>query len=467
MLSTSLCLFLSGASLAEPISFSNAWQRLQENNDGLEASLANRDSAQYMQEAARSLYMPKIDINGAYTRLDEQISLSPNQLFDSMPAGDQLKQYVGQLGASLGIPPEQLNPALTSSLTEPDVVSASLNAVWPIYSGGRISAAQDIALGQFNEADYQLRIKQQALFEQLAKTYFGVVLAKQVLEAKVDAEKGLFKHLDFAIKLEQQGQIARVERLKAEASYDRASVATKKSRRDLEIAQLALNRLLKSINNTEPSSPLFTNPTLPELQSTTDATLENHPGLGVLESKRLQAEGLLKANKGNYLPEVAAFGNYRLYKEDTLAAELAPDWVVGIGMSIPITSRSGRSGKAKAVQSTLTKIDFLKAQATQDLSLLVEKTWREAETALEEYTGLASSLELAKENIRMREIAFAQGLSTSLEVIDAELFQVSVKTQRQAAAYQYVVSLARLLALSDQIDNFSGYQGADQTDAQQ
>ena len=432
---------------------------MQQNNDGLEASLANRDSAQYMQEAARSLYMPKIDINGSYTRLDEEISISPNQLFDSMPAGPQLKQYFGQLGASLGIPPEQLNQGLTSSLTDPDVVSASLNAVWPIYSGGRISAAQDVALGQFNEADYLLKIKRQALFEQLAKTYFGMVLAKQVFEAKIEAEEGLFKHLDFSIKLEQQGQIAKVERLKAEASYDRATVETKKSRRDVEIAQLALNRLLKSISNTEPSSPLFTNQVLPELQSTTDATLENHPGLGVLEAKRLQAEGLLKANKGNYLPEIAAFGNYRLYQQDTLAAELAPDWVLGIGLSIPITSRSGRSGKAKAVQSTLTKIDFLKAQATQDLELLVEKTWREAETALEEYTGLASSLELAKENIRMREIAFAQGLSTSLEVIDAELFQVSVKTQRQAAAYRYVVSLARLLALSDQIDDFSAYQG--------
>ena len=84
--------------------------------------------------------------------------------------------------------------------------------------------------------------------------------------------------------------------------------------------------------------------------------------------------------------------------------------------------------------------------------------FRSAQTAREEYTGLKISLELAYENIRMREEAFAQGLSTSLEVVDAELFLVGVKTQQQAAAYQYVLSLARMLALSDQMAQFPDYQ---------
>lgn len=137
---------------------------------------------------------------------------------------------------------------------------------------------------------------------------------------------------------------------------------------------------------------------------------------------------------------------------------MTPDWVIGIGGKIDLYSRSGRSDKLAAAESTITQVDFLKAQATRDLETLVEKTWREGFTALEEYAGLESSVALADENIRMREIAFTQGLSTSLEVVDAELFHAQVKAQRLSAAYTYVLSLARLLALSNQINEFSAYQ---------
>ncbi|PJG59601.1 TolC family protein, partial [Aeromonas cavernicola] len=77
---------------------------------------------------------------------------------------------------------------------------------------------------------------------------------------------------------------------------------------------------------------------------------------------------------------------------------------------------------------------------------------------LEEYQSLASTQALAQETVRLRDNAFGQGLSTSLDVVDARTQLAGVKTQRAAAAYQYVVSLARLLALSGQIERFKQYQ---------
>jgi outer membrane protein TolC len=452
------------AVLADEFTFSQAWQLLQQNSDGLAASKANKEEAVFLKDAAEDLYVPQIDITGGYTRLNDNITLAPSQLFDSMPAGDTLQSIFANLGNAAGIPPGELDKAFTSKIAKQDVVTASLNAVWPIYSGGRITAAQDIADGQILEADHLLRIERQALFEQLTKYYFGVVLAEQVLETRERAEKGLRKHLDHAKKLEQQGQIARVERLKAEASFAKAQVDRRKARRAHDIAQMALNRLLQENIDITPSNKLFVNDEMPELVDIATETLNNHPGLGVLEAKRVQAQGLVDVKEGEYWPEAFLFGNYLLYEQDTLAADLVPDWMIGVGVKIPLTSRGGRSGKLKAAKSTLSKIDYLKAQAVRDLGLLVEQTWREAQTAREEYNGLATSLALADENIRMREVAFAQGLSTSLEVIDAELFRVSVKTQREAAAYRYVLSLAQLLALSNQMAEFEGYQASGEAD---
>ncbi|MFV2055966.1 MAG: TolC family protein [Thiohalomonadales bacterium] len=448
------CLPLPVNTFAGDLSFSQAWQLLQSNNDGLAASKENKAKSIYMQEAAKAMFYPQIDLKGGYTRLNDNVSLAPSQLFEAMPAGESLAEFFATLGPTAGT----LDDAFTARIADQDVLTASLSLLWPIYTGGRILAAQDIAAGQLMEAEYLLRFKQQILFERLVKFYFGVVLTSQVLLARTDTEQGLSKHLHHAQKLEQQGQIPRVERLKAEASHAKAKVEKNKAQRTLEVAQIALRRLLHADAGINPISPLFINDAMPPLAPLSKATLENHPGLGVLKAKQTQAQGLVEVKQAAYLPEAFLFGNYNVYEQETLAAELAPDWLVGIGLKMPLLSRSGRSGKLQAAKSTLIKLDLLKAQARTDLGLLVEKTWREAQIAQEEYTGLAISLELAHESIRMREVAFTQGLSTSLEVIDAQLFLVNVKTQRQAAAYEYVLSLARLLALSNQMIQFSDYQ---------
>jgi outer membrane protein TolC len=454
----SLLLFISGFLFADDLTFSQAWSTLQKNNDGLAASYANQEKSQHMIEVAEALYWPEIGITADYTKLDDDVSLSPSDLFGSMRSGDVLQRFLNVLGKLDGIPLNQINDAFTSKLTKDYVVISSLTAVWPVFTGGRIDAAQDIAASQLAEAHYLTRIKKQALFEELVKVYFGVVLAKQVLDARTEAEKGLYKHFDDSRKLQKEGQIARVERLKAEATYDKSRVDKNKSKRKLEIAQVALNHLLKEKQDVTPKSRLFINNTLPLMADLTTETLKNHPGLGVIDSKRKQAEGFVKVEKGEYLPEVFLFGNYNLYEQDTLAADLDPDWMVGVGVKIPIITRNGRSGKLKAAKVSIIELDYLTQQAIQDLKLLVEKTWRDAKSALEEYNGLKSSLALAEENIHLRDTAFSQGLTTSLEVIDARLFLVSVKVQRQEAAYHYVLSLARLLALSDQMASFSNYQ---------
>ncbi len=136
---------------------------------------------------------------------------------------------------------------------------------------------------------------------------------------------------------------------------------------------------------------------------------------------------------------------------------MKPDWLVGVGVNIPLIENSGRSEQVKAANSAVNQVRYLKAQAKQDLSVLVEKTYLEAEQALEEVTGLNSSLNLAQENLRLRQKAFSQGLSTSVDVVDAELYLASIRTQQSLASFNYLISLNKLLALSSEMSSFSTY----------
>lgn len=445
---------------AESVSFSQAWETVVSQNEGLAAERTKVDQAKYLQDAAWDLNLPQVSVGANYTRLDDNVEISPSDLFSSMPAsGTDAGKVISQLAEQLSkLTGTDFNSLFTSQITDKDVFTSSIRAIWPIFTGGRINAAQAIAEGKTEEAKYMLAMKKQATYEDLSRFYFGVVLAEQVYKTRQEVEAGLKQHFEHAVKLQQQGQIARVERLQAEAAYDKARVETQKSKRDLEIVQVALTKLLNASSPITPTTTLFTNEQLPNLDSFLSQTLTTYPGLHLLDAKRKQANGLIDVEKGKYYPEVYLYGNYNIYDGHSLAAELTPDWAVGVGVNIPLIDNTGRSGKLKAAHSAVSQVNHLQAQAKQDLSVLVEKTYKEANQALEEYQGLQSSLNLANENVRLREKAFSQGLSTSLDVVDAELFLASIKTQRLAASYQYITSLTRLLAISGQMSEFNQYQ---------
>ncbi|CAM3117829.1 Outer membrane efflux protein [Vibrio mytili] len=120
-----------------------------------------------------------------YIRLDQDVTLS-------------LKQIEKSSNASLGA----LNKlgSLTSTMTERDIFSSSIRAVWPIFTGGRITAAQTAAEGKKEEAQSQLAMVIQARYEDLAKYYYSVVLAKEVLNTRIAVEQGLTQHRDNAPK---------------------------------------------------------------------------------------------------------------------------------------------------------------------------------------------------------------------------------------------------------------------------
>ncbi|EEX92254.1 type I secretion outer membrane [Vibrio orientalis CIP 102891 = ATCC 33934] len=434
-----------------PISFDQAWQVLQQENNSLAAQRSNVERYQHLESATDNLNLPSVSIGANYTRLDTDVTVSGKQLFES----------TGQSLPNLG---PVLNPILaqiggiTSTISERDIFTSSIRAIWPIFTGGRINAAQSAAEGKKEQAQSELAMETQARFEDLSKYYFSVLLAKEVVQTRELVEEGLTKHRNNAVKLEQQGQIARVERLQAESALDKATIERKKAQKSLEIAQSALTQILNQASTVEPADTLFINQNLPEQSLFIDRTLATYPGLSLLDSKEKQASSLIDAEKGKYYPEVYLYGDYSLHEDDSLASQMKPDWLVGVGVNIPLIENSGRSEQVKAAHSAVSQVRYLKAQAKQDLSVLVQKTYLEAQQAQEEVLGLESSIELAQENLKLREKAFTQGLSTSTDVVDAQLYVASVQTQKAAASFNYLISLSKLLALSSEMSSFSQYQ---------
>ena len=432
-------LFLCDVIFAEPIGFSDAWLRMLSVNDGLKSEKQGEKQAKMMKEAAKSMYLPSINFTGSYTHIDKGVDLD-------VPSSN----IVLPIGSGVTIPQGGL---LQESIVKQDIFLADLNVLWPLYTGGKIRIANDLRTTQISEARARTNMAKDKAFVTLVKVYYGVLMGEALLQTRLEVEKALALHYKHAKKLKEQGQIAQVELLNAKVRYDKAKIETTKARHSYEIASSTLKKLLKSQKLT-PSSHLFVNFKVEKEAHYESAMQENHPALKLLNIKKNQSEMMVKMNKGSYHPTLAAYGNYNLYKDDSLLFEALPKWFVGVGVKWTLFDNGGRSEKLEVAKIMQTKVAHIQAQARTDLSILLEKSYKEMRLYLDEYRGLNSSLALAGENVRLRERSFTEGLSTSIDVIDAQLFLASIKTERLNAAYNYVKKLSQVMVLSGERDNF-------------
>lgn len=423
------CIFIS--CLNADINIKDAWQKVLHVNEGLKASQAEVDEARELKNATDSLYLPEISVSGSYTRMEKDLEIHKD--IDLSPL------------APISLP-------FHMPLQDQDIFLSNLSVLWPIYTGGKIDAASDIYEAKEVEAKAKHHMEEDKTFLKLIKIYYGVVMSEALLNTRIEAQNALKIHYANAKKLKEQGQIAVIELLNAEVKLDSAKIETTKARHKHEIIKLALKDMLGS--EELPVSHLFVDSSVKNENELKSQMLKNYAGLDVLKSKQAQVDAHITIEKAAYHPTFFAFGNYLLYKDDSPLMDMTPNWIAGIGVKFNILSREGKSEKLAAAKIMRNRLVHTLNQAQNDLSLLVEKTYKEMVQYKTEYEDLSSSLLLARENLRLRELAFKEGLATSVDVVDAQMFLTGAKTKRLNAIYNYVQKISQLAVLSGESELF-------------
>ena len=127
---------------------------------------------------------------------------------------------------------------------------------------------------------------------------------------------------------------------------------------------------------------------------------------------------------------------------------LDPEAAIGAGMHYTLFDGGQAKHKVAAAECQARKVAQLENQCRRDLKSLVLKQYEEARKALEQYDTLGASIELAGENLRVRERAFEEGLATSVEVVDASVSLARAQLGRFKAAYDFDAALFQLLEAS-------------------
>lgn len=403
---------------------------------------AEVERARAAAESAKALSGPRVDLIAMHVEGKKEIEIDVPEKIQS--AG----QLLDHAGMPVSIPSTY---GINYDLGGPRAV---VQATWPLYTGGRISAQQDALAHKVREAEALQSERVEEKDAELAQRYWGVQLARSVAQLResrlADEEAQVVRAKHF----EAKGLISKLERMSVEVSRDTAKREATAAETSARVAEAELMAELREKTLPELSTPLFVlTGDLGTLSGWQKKARLNSPLLRKTDAQIQQAQEGVRAAKGNFHPQVFAFGMKNLVKHYLTPVE--PDWMAGIGVKFTLWDNKDRMSDISAAKSLVTKATAAREETDNKLMSAVEVAFLRTTEAREEYDLTVSTVALAAENLRLREKSFSEGLSTALDVREARTQLTGAEIAQRAAAYKFVVSWAMLHASSGAMPEFS------------
>ncbi len=430
-----LCWALSSGYAQTPaLDFSQARQLAHDRVDSIKVEAAETAKREGEAKSARSLHGPKIELDS-------------KQIWGRKTL-DYGTVNLGGLIPGLRLPPIDL-------YHEEDIGGprAAINAQLPIYMGGAINAKVRAADEAVYESQARTQAQRDTVDTELAQKYFAVQLARSIERLQNEMLHQQELEVRKALRFEKTGTISRLERMAVEVNRDTAKRELLTAQTNRRVAESELAGLLREENVRELKTPLFVvTEDIGTLKSWQDKALGASPVLKSVVAQRRQAEQGVTAAKAAWHPQIYAFANYNMIKHYLTIPE--PDWIAGIGLKFTLWDNKDRNASIAAANSLVTKAQAAHDEARNRIQTAVQTAYLKSNEAREAYRLTDSTLSLAKENLRLREKGFSEGLSTADEVNDARTKLLAAEIARRVAAYRFVVAWAMLNAACGDMNAF-------------
>jgi outer membrane protein TolC len=303
-------------------------------------------------------------------------------------------------------------------------------------------------------AKARAEIASRGLVVTVVQSYYSVAAAQLKLEAaKKTGDEG-DRFLKLTQELENGGEVAHSDVIKAELQMQDRHRQLLEAQLGLLNARLDFAVLIfpDFNDNFELAEDLHASVPLPALAEVQQRAARDNPDVRAALAAVQQAGHEVTGARGGYLPS------------------LSLDYWYGIDApQFAVNDRNGFSnlGSAAAVtlnipiwnwgatQSRIKQAELRRAQAQRELSLTqrkllaeIKSLYAEADTALNELSGLSRGAELSAEGLRLTTLRYKGGEATVLEVVDAQTTFAQANAAYQDGAVRYRVALANLQTLT-------------------
>lgn len=291
----------------------------------------------------------------------------------------------------------------------------------------------------------------------VVKTYYAEVVARRkYANAQLAADEAK-RFFDLTQKLEQGGEVAHSDVIKAQLTYNDQQRALRDAQLAMDSSHLELAVLVFPNFNQDFSTvdDLRLPPPLPPMQEVEQQAKAKNPEL-YAAMQAAKAAGLeVLAAKGAYLPTLTLDYFYGIDANRFATYTPTPDgrirnlgYSASATLSIPIWNWGATQSKVKQSELRQQQAQVELSAAQRRLIADLKTFYAEAESAKIELDVLQQSADLAAESVRLTNLRYQAGEATALEVVDAQNSLIAARNNYDDGEARYRLAIANLQTLT-------------------
>ncbi len=410
---------------------------------------------EFLNKAAVGNFLPSIDLAGGYTYLSENPQVNMEQVKGSMD--EMFGTYGAGIAGEMGLPAEVQQevyqtivdaagrvPTYNIAIDQQQYPSLNVTALQPIFLGGKIIAGKRFAQAELDYASEDLTQVSNEIIRETIERYYGIVLLKQVVITRKDVLAGMRKHEQQAQRAIEIGVIPAHELLRAKVAVANAERDLSDDENNLELAKMALKTTLSLDQSIEiETTDKFEYKMNPlNLNNLENEARINQPIFKMIEQKKVMVDQQHALDVSEFLPQVAAWGEYGWFRNEYPI--IMPPYMIGIQAKINLFHGLKKYNNLKATKYLKKEVEAAQKYASGQVDLWVNKSYREVLNKEERYIKMKPTVKLAAKNLEINEKRFQEGLSKSIDVIDARLLHEGMVVEQLKSLYDYYIALADL-----------------------
>ena len=376
------------------------------------------------QKLAKAVFIPKITLNGSFTRLNDDIT------FDESTNKLLLATQKLLIKEAIGIPfntplPSTVPLTEIPSLQDKNILKSSVDLDWILFSG--LKATNAIRASKHKEKSmlFLADAEKDKTVLKIIENYDKIALveaSKKVLSA---SEKYLNEQFFYVKKAIKNGLATPIDRRKVALAQQQLKAKQLEYNHNKALLIQVLQHLTgESIANLKLLHPKLT----PILLDSTTTKPRNE--IKALEEAEKATWYQAKMEKSNFIPKVALKGHYELLKDDLSIFD--PQWYVGIGVKWQILDGFESKLKSQKILLDHQKYHEKKENAKELIQLSINKYKLDLQLAQQQVKIAQNEISLTTATFKMVKKQYVNGLASITDVLNAirEMEQANFDLQK-------------------------------------
>lgn len=309
-----------------------------------------------------------------------------------------------------------------------------------IYTFGRLKWSTEAASLAREASAFELEAKRLEALETATQAYLDVVFTERAVTVAQQQRATRGTHLEEAKLKLRAGVIPPFEVLGFETALAQADQELLSARQQAELARTRLLLLMGrrpredfELADTPPEEP----PTeAPEIA--VSRALERRPGLSALRKAIAAADAKVNYERSQNRPQLGFHTSY--VRQTETAFQANQQWIAGLKLNVPLFDGGLVRARVSQAQEDVLQLQESLAQAETDITLEVEQLHSQLLTSWAQKQVAESALVQATEALRLAQLRYQVGVSTNLELLQAETAAAVAELAVHRTSYQALKS---------------------------